>query len=46
MSDLYLKIVNTPIGKSAAKTLGLPSPVPLKRLKRTDQPFILSLIHI
>ncbi|MFO7528354.1 MAG: 3-oxoacyl-ACP reductase [Marinobacter sp.] len=40
MSDLYLKIVNTPVGKSAAQTLGLPSPVPLKRLKRTDQPFI------
>ncbi|WP_372985054.1 3-oxoacyl-ACP reductase [Marinobacter sp.] len=40
MSDLYLRIVNTPVGKSAAQTLGLPSPVPLKRLKRTDQPFI------
>ncbi|SFM80917.1 3-oxoacyl-ACP reductase [Marinobacter pelagius] len=40
MSDLYLKIVNTPVGKSAAQTLGLPSPVPLNRLKRTDQPFI------
>ncbi|RBP30001.1 3-oxoacyl-[acyl-carrier protein] reductase [Marinobacter pelagius] len=40
MSDLYLKIVNTPVGKTAAQSLGLPSPVPLKRLKRTDQPFI------
>ncbi|GAA0841279.1 3-oxoacyl-ACP reductase [Marinobacter szutsaonensis] len=40
MSDLYLRIVNTPVGKSAAQTLGLPAPVPLKRLKRTDQPFI------
>ncbi|WP_417566164.1 3-oxoacyl-ACP reductase [Marinobacter sp.] len=40
MSDLYLKIVNTPAGKTAAQTLGLPAPVPLKRLKRTDQPFI------
>lgn len=40
MSDLYLKIVNTAAGKTAAQTLGLPAPVPLKRLKRTDQPFI------
>lgn len=40
MSDLYLRIVNTPVGKTAAQTLGLPAPVPLKRLKRTDQPFI------
>ena len=40
MSDLYLKLVNTPVGKTAAQTLGLPSPVPLKRLKRLDQPFI------
>src|SRR5690554_8063269 len=40
MSDLYLKIVNTPVGKTAAQSLGLPSPAPLKRLKRVDQPFI------
>ncbi|MBR9871705.1 MAG: 3-oxoacyl-ACP reductase [Gammaproteobacteria bacterium] len=40
MSDLYLKLVNTPVGKSAAQTLGLPSPNPLKRLKRVDQPYI------
>ena len=40
MSDLYLKFVNTPVGKTAAQSLGLPAPVPLKRLKRTDQPFI------
>src|SRR5699024_6809579 len=40
MSDLYLKLVNTSVGKSAAQTLGLPAPVPLKRLKRVDQPFI------
>lgn len=40
MSDFYLKLVNTSVGKSAAQTLGLPSPVPLKRLKRVDQPFI------
>lgn len=40
MSDLYLKLVNTPVGKTAAQTLGLPSPVPLQRLKRVDQPFI------
>lgn len=40
MSDIYFKLVNTPVGKTAAQTLGLPSPVPLKRLKRADQPFI------
>ncbi|SDX64905.1 3-oxoacyl-ACP reductase [Marinobacter mobilis] len=40
MSDLYLKFVNTPVGKSAAQTLGLPSPVTLNRWKRADQPFI------
>lgn len=40
MSDLYLKLVSTPVGKSAAQTLGLPAPVPLRRLKRTDEPFI------
>jgi len=40
MSDLYLKLVNTPVGKTAAQTLGLPAPVPLRRLKRVDQPFI------
>ena len=36
MSDLYLKFVNTPVGKTSAQSLGLPSPIPLKRLKRTD----------
>jgi len=40
MSDLYLKLVNTPVGKTAAQSLGLPSPVPLNRWKRSDQPFI------
>ncbi len=40
MSDLYLKLVNTPVGKTAAQSLGLPSPNPLKRLKRVDQPFV------
>ncbi|MEX2475824.1 3-oxoacyl-ACP reductase [Marinobacter sp.] len=40
MSDLYLKFVNTPVGKTTAQTLGLPSPVPLTRWKRSDQPFI------
>lgn len=40
MSDLYLKLVNTPVGKTAAQTLGLPAPVPLRRLKRVDQPFV------
>lgn len=40
MPDLYLKFVNTSVGKTAAQSLGLPSPAPLKRWKRTDQPFI------
>jgi len=40
MSDLYLKFVNTPLGKTAAQSLGLPAPIPLNRLKRPDQPFI------
>ncbi len=40
MSDIYFKLVNTPVGKTAAQSLGLPLPVPLKRLKRADQPFI------
>lgn len=40
MSDIYMKFVNTPVGKTTAQTLGLPSPVPLVRLKRADQPFI------
>lgn len=40
MADLYLKFVNTPVGKTAAQSLGLPSPVTLNRLRRPDQPFI------
>ncbi|HET8799764.1 MAG TPA: 3-oxoacyl-ACP reductase [Marinobacter sp.] len=40
MSDVYLKLVNTPMGKTAAQSLGLPAPVTLKRQKRTDQPFL------
>jgi 3-oxoacyl-[acyl-carrier protein] reductase len=40
MSDLYFKLINTSLGQTAANTLGLPSPVPLQRLKRVDQPFI------
>ncbi|WP_036210133.1 3-oxoacyl-ACP reductase [Marinobacter sp. MCTG268] len=40
MPDRYLKFVNTPFGKTAAQSLGLPAPVPLKRWKRADQPFI------
>lgn len=40
MSDFYFKLVNTPVGKSAAQSLGLPAPTPLKRLKRVDQPFV------
>ncbi|RBW48224.1 3-oxoacyl-ACP reductase [Marinobacter sp. F3R11] len=39
MSDIYFKLVNTPFGKTAAQSLGLPAPVPLKRLRRADQPF-------
>lgn len=46
MSDLYLRIVNTPVGKTAAQSLGLPAPVPLKRLKRKDQPFIVGDVLI
>ncbi|PAV25697.1 3-oxoacyl-[acyl-carrier protein] reductase [Tamilnaduibacter salinus] len=40
MADQYLKIVNTPAGKSVAQSLGLPTPVNLKRWERSDQPFI------
>lgn len=40
MSDYYLKFVNTSVGKSTAQSLGLPAPVSLKRLQRTDQPFV------
>ncbi|WP_286220237.1 3-oxoacyl-ACP reductase [Marinobacter apostichopi] len=40
MPDLYLKFVNTPVGKTAAQSLGLPAPIPLNRLRRPDQPFI------
>lgn len=40
MSDLYLKFVNTPVGKSVAQSVGLPSPVQLERWQRMDQPFI------
>ncbi len=40
MPDRYLKLVNTPVGRTAAQSLGLPSPVYLKRWKRADQPFI------
>jgi len=40
MSDLYFKLINTSLGQTAANTLGLPAPVPLRRLKRVDQPFI------
>ncbi len=37
MSDLYLKFVNTPFGKTAAQSLGLPSPVTLRR-QGADEP--------
>ncbi|PFG53565.1 3-oxoacyl-[acyl-carrier protein] reductase [Marinobacter sp. LV10R520-4] len=40
MSDLYFKLINTSLGQTAANTLGLPAPIPLRRLKRVDQPFI------
>lgn len=40
MSDLYLKLVNTPIGKSLVQSLNLPSPVNLERWQRNDQPFL------
>jgi 3-oxoacyl-[acyl-carrier protein] reductase len=40
MSDVYLRFVNTPFGKTAAQSLGLPAPLALKRWKRGDQPFV------
>ena len=40
MSDVYLRFVNTAFGKAAAQSLGLPAPMPLKRWKRGDQPFV------
>lgn len=40
MSDLYLKFVNTPLGKSVVQSLSLPSPVELERWRRPDQPFV------
>lgn len=40
MSDLYLKFVNTPIGKTTAQTLGLPSPVTLRRQDSAGAPEI------
>jgi 3-oxoacyl-[acyl-carrier protein] reductase len=40
MSDKYLRFVNTPLGKSAAQSLGLPAPVQLKRWKRGSPPFV------
>lgn len=40
MSDVYLKLVSTLPGRTAARTLGLPAPVPLQRLQRSNQPFV------
>ncbi|TDT43155.1 3-oxoacyl-[acyl-carrier protein] reductase [Halospina denitrificans] len=40
MSDLYLKLVNTSLGKQAVSSLGLPAPIELERWKRQDQPFL------
>ncbi|TVP61978.1 MAG: short chain dehydrogenase, partial [Halomonadaceae bacterium] len=40
MSDLYLKFANSPLGKQAVSSLGLPAPQPLERWQRSDQPFI------
>ena len=37
MSDLYLKFVNTPFGKTAAQSLGLPSPVSLHRRGNAEE---------
>jgi len=40
MSDIYLKLVSTLPGRTAARTLGLPAPAPLQRLQRINQPFL------
>ncbi|MDX1587487.1 MAG: 3-oxoacyl-ACP reductase [Oleiphilaceae bacterium] len=40
MSDLYLRIANTPLGKQAVSSLGLPTPLKLERWERADKPFI------
>lgn len=40
MSDLYLRFVNTPLGKQVVNSLSLPAPVELERWKKADQPFI------
>ena len=40
MSDLYLKLVNTPLGKQVVNSLSLPAPLQLERWQRPDQPFI------
>jgi len=40
MSDLYLKLANTSLGKQAVSSLGLPAPIELERWKRQDQPFL------
>ncbi|MFE8073264.1 3-oxoacyl-ACP reductase [Marinobacteraceae bacterium S3BR75-40.1] len=40
MSDLYLRFVNTPLGKQVVNSLSLPAPVALERWKKADQPCI------
>lgn len=40
MSDLYLKLVNTSIGKQVVNSLSLPAPLQLERWQRQDQPFL------
>lgn len=40
MPDLYLKFVNTFVGKRLATTLSLPTPVKLERWRKADQPFV------
>lgn len=38
--DLYFRFANSPFGKKATRNLGLPSPIPLKRRQRADEPFL------
>ena len=40
MSDRYLNLVNTSLGKQAASSLGLPTPIRLERGQKADEPFV------
>jgi len=40
MSDLYLRFVNTSLGKQLVSSLSLPAPMELERQEKQDQPFI------